>query len=330
MALLRFTLAPSSAATPCTVTPASVTATTLTPAGAPDASPLGVTISGATALSQSSLAAPTAHVTTCAFMLAGSDSDSIGDFIPTPAVELCTTGAAQDEQGDAPREKWGMMLNGQQERMLVEGEQKQHEGEVENWLQQQGEQEREKEQEQEQEQQSSEMFGMNCELLTVHHLSAAQQVQMAAAGWSMARLSIRGRGHRVEERLEEEEIGHWMHGRAASMRRQHQSSSSAAAGCASGVRMVCAQQVMEEPRVVVAVRSEADMVDDGYHWRKYGHKLVGGNTFPRSYYRCTSGDCRVRKQVERSKQDPSVVVTTYEGRHNHSAPGPILCLPQSL
>ncbi|CAI7784834.1 unnamed protein product [Closterium sp. NIES-53] len=107
-------------------------------------------------------------------------------------------------------------------------------------------------------------------------------------------------------------------------------SSGATAGCASGVRMVCAQQVMEEPRVVVAVRSEADVVDDGYHWRKYGHKLVGGNTFPRSYYRCTSGDCRVRKQVERSKQDPSVVVTTYEGRHNHSAPGPILCLPQSL
>ncbi|CAI5461561.1 unnamed protein product [Closterium sp. Yama58-4] len=107
-------------------------------------------------------------------------------------------------------------------------------------------------------------------------------------------------------------------------------SSGAAPGSATGVRMVCAQQVVEEPRVVVAVRSDADVVDDGYHWRKYGHKLVGGNTFPRSYYRCTSGNCRVRKQVERSKQDPSMVVTTYEGRHNHSAPGPILCLPQSL
>ncbi|GJP46528.1 hypothetical protein CLOM_g5804 [Closterium sp. NIES-68] len=106
--------------------------------------------------------------------------------------------------------------------------------------------------------------------------------------------------------------------------------SGAASGSPSAVRMVCAHQVMEEPKLVVAVRSDVDVVDDGYHWRKYGHKLVGGNTFPRSYYRCTSGNCKVRKQVERSKQDPSMVVTTYEGRHNHCAPGPILCLPQSL
>lgn len=40
----------------------------------------------------------------------------------------------------------------------------------------------------------------------------------------------------------------------------------------------------------------------------------------RSYYRCTTQKCGVKKRVERSFQDPSVVVTTYEGQHNHLIP----------
>ncbi|KAK6287067.1 hypothetical protein POUND7_013246 [Theobroma cacao] len=39
-----------------------------------------------------------------------------------------------------------------------------------------------------------------------------------------------------------------------------------------------------------------------------------------SYYRCTSQKCTVKKRVERSFQDPSVVITTYEGQHNHHIP----------
>ena len=42
----------------------------------------------------------------------------------------------------------------------------------------------------------------------------------------------------------------------------------------------------------------------------------------RSYYRCTSAACNVKKRVERSFADPTVVVTTYEGQHTH--PSPIL------
>lgn len=43
----------------------------------------------------------------------------------------------------------------------------------------------------------------------------------------------------------------------------------------------------------------------------------------RSYYRCTNSKCTVKKRVERSSDDPSVVITTYEGQHCHHI-GPFL------
>lgn len=77
---------------------------------------------------------------------------------------------------------------------------------------------------------------------------------------------------------------------------------------------------IREPRVVVQTLSEVDILDDGYRWRKYGQKVVRGNPNPRSYYKCTSNGCPVRKHVERASHDPKAVITTYEGKHNHDVP----------
>lgn len=81
-----------------------------------------------------------------------------------------------------------------------------------------------------------------------------------------------------------------------------------------------ATRAIREPRVVVQTTSEVDILDDGYRWRKYGQKVVKGNPNPRSYYKCTSTGCTVRKHVERASHDLKSVITTYEGKHNHDVP----------
>ncbi|KAA8519552.1 hypothetical protein F0562_013824 [Nyssa sinensis] len=75
-----------------------------------------------------------------------------------------------------------------------------------------------------------------------------------------------------------------------------------------------------EPRFAFMTKSEVDHLEDGYRWRKYGQKAVKNSPYPRSYYRCTTQKCTVKKRVERSFQDPSIVITTYEGQHNHPLP----------
>ncbi|XP_009384317.2 probable WRKY transcription factor 26 isoform X2 [Musa acuminata AAA Group] len=79
-------------------------------------------------------------------------------------------------------------------------------------------------------------------------------------------------------------------------------------------------RTVREPRVVVQTTSDIDILDDGYRWRKYGQKVVKGNPNPRSYYKCTTVGCSVRKHVERACHDLRAVITTYEGKHNHDVP----------
>ncbi|KAM5568269.1 putative WRKY transcription factor 75 [Rosa sericea] len=77
------------------------------------------------------------------------------------------------------------------------------------------------------------------------------------------------------------------------------------------------EKKIRKPRYAFQTRSQVDILDDGYRWRKYGQKAVKNNKFPRSYYRCTHQGCNVKKQVQRLTKDEGVVVTTYEGMHSH-------------
>ncbi|RVW42095.1 putative WRKY transcription factor 57 [Vitis vinifera] len=81
------------------------------------------------------------------------------------------------------------------------------------------------------------------------------------------------------------------------------------------------QKRIRQPRFAFMTKSEVDHLEDGYRWRKYGQKAVKNSPFPRSYYRCTNSKCTVKKRVERSSEDPSIVITTYEGQHCHHTVG---------
>lgn len=85
----------------------------------------------------------------------------------------------------------------------------------------------------------------------------------------------------------------------------------------------------------VAVRTEASdstlILKDGYQWRKYGQKVTRDNPCPRAYFKCSfAPGCPVKKKVQRSLEDQSMLVATYEGDHNHPAPTQQEAAPSAL
>ncbi|CAN8287966.1 unnamed protein product [Cochlearia groenlandica] len=84
--------------------------------------------------------------------------------------------------------------------------------------------------------------------------------------------------------------------------------------------MIGATRISKNKRVIIQMESEEDHPDDGFRWRKYGRKVVKGNPNPRSYYKCTQNGCKVKKHVERGADNMKLIVTTYDGIHDHSPP----------
>ncbi|GFY96742.1 WRKY DNA-binding protein 50 [Actinidia rufa] len=79
------------------------------------------------------------------------------------------------------------------------------------------------------------------------------------------------------------------------------------------------EKVIKE-KVAFKTKSEVEILEDGFKWRKYGKKMVKNSPNPRNYYRCSVEGCPVKKRVERDREDPRYVITTYEGVHTHQGP----------
>ncbi|KAM0932465.1 putative transcription factor WRKY family [Dioscorea sansibarensis] len=73
-------------------------------------------------------------------------------------------------------------------------------------------------------------------------------------------------------------------------------------------------------KIAFKTKSDIEILDDGYKWRKYGKKFLKNSPHPRNYYQCSNEGCNVKKRVERHREDSSYVITTYEGLHYHHAP----------
>ncbi|WVZ69934.1 hypothetical protein U9M48_018648 [Paspalum notatum var. saurae] len=131
----------------------------------------------------------------------------------------------------------------------------------------------------------------------------------------------------------------------SSHHKMNQGSTSSTSSSGGATRLLGTTRGVNGGKIAFKTRSDVDVLDDGYRWRKYGKKLVKNSPNPssdeyflsllkpsgrraiyaiviRNYYRCSSEGCHVKKRVERARDDARFVVTTYDGVHNHPAAAP--------
>uniref|UniRef100_A0A7N0SXL6 WRKY domain-containing protein n=1 Tax=Kalanchoe fedtschenkoi TaxID=63787 RepID=A0A7N0SXL6_KALFE len=110
---------------------------------------------------------------------------------------------------------------------------------------------------------------------------------------------------------------------SSSLKRKCSSMDDSARCGGSSARCHCSKKRKSRVKRVVRIPAislkMADIPPDDFSWRKYGQKPIKGSPHPRGYYKCSSvRGCPARKHVERAVDDPTQLIVTYEGDHNHA------------